>query len=183
MIRNFLMVAFRNLLKNKLFSFINILGLTIGMAASLLILVYVHYEKSYDRFYNRSDEIYRLRYERVSETGEAVRFASCCPPAAPRMREQFSEVEIVARCFSRRATFTYNNEHKFIEDHNFFVEQEYFEIFNLEFIAGNSKTGISEANSCYISESTAKKYFGNKDPIGKVLRLPEFIKIFRKIHI
>ena len=169
MIRNFLMVAFRNLWKNKLFASINILGLTIGMAACLLILVYVHFERSYDSYHERSDEIYRLRYERISETGEAVRFASCCPPAAPRMRSQFPEVEIVARCFSRQATFTFNDDRKFIEDQNFFVEQEYFEFFNYEFIAGDAKNGIREANSCYISESTAQKYFGNEDPIGKII--------------
>ncbi len=169
MIRNFLMVAFRNLWKNKLFSSINILGLTIGMTACLLILIYVQFEQSYDSFHKRSDEIFRLRYERVSETGEAVRFASCCPPAAPRMRDQFPEVEIVARCFSRRATFTSDDKHKFIEDNNFFVEQEYFDIFDFEFIAGDSKNGIREANNCYISESTAYKYFGDENPIGKTL--------------
>ncbi len=164
------MVAFRNLWKTKLFSFINILGLTIGMTACLLILVYVHFERSYDRFHERANDIYRLRYERISEGGEAVRFASCCPPAALRMRSQIPEVEIVARCFNRRATFTYDEEHKFIEDHDFFVEQEFFHIFDFEFIAGDPKEGIREANTCYISESTAKKYFGNDDPIGKVLR-------------
>lgn len=169
MIRNFLMVAFRNLWKNKLFSFINIFGLTIGMTACLLILEYVHFERSYDTFYKRSNEIYRLRYERTSETGEAVRFASCCPPAAPKMRTQFPEVEIVARCFSRQATFTADDEHQFIEDNNFFVEQEYFRIFDYEFISGDPLYGISEANTCYISESTATKYFGNDNPIGKTL--------------
>ncbi len=169
MIRNFLMVAFRNLWKTKLFSFINIFGLTIGMTACLLILDYVHFERSYDNFHKRSNDIYRLRYERISETGEAVRFASCCPPVAPRMRAQFPEVEIAARCFSRQATFTSDDEHKFIEDNNFFVEQEYFEIFDFEFISGDSKSGISEANTCYISESTALKYFGDANPIGKIL--------------
>ncbi len=169
MIKNFLMVAFRNLWKTKLFSSINILGLTIGMTACLLILIYVQFERSYDRFHHRADEIYRLRYERVSETGEAVRFASCCPPVAPRMRDQFPEVEIVSRCFSRRATFTSDDEHKFIEDNNFFVEQEYFDIFDYEFTAGDPKNGIREANNCYISESIAYKYFGNENPIGKTL--------------
>lgn len=169
MIRNFLMVAFRNLWKNKLFSFINILGLTIGMAACLLILIYVQFERTFDTFHERSDEIYRLCYERTSESGEVVRFASCCPPAGVHLRNQFPEVEIVGRCFSRRATFTSNEEHKFIEDNNFFVEQEYFDIFDFEFISGDPKNGIREANTCYISESIAYKYFGNENPIGKVL--------------
>ena len=163
------MVAFRNLWKTKLFSFINILGLTIGMTACLLILIYVQFERSYDSFHDRSDEIYRLRYERTSETGEAVRFASCCPPAAPRMRDQFPEVEVVGRCFTRQATFTSDEEHKFIEDNNYFVEQEYFDIFDYEFIAGDPKNGIREANNCYISESIAYKYFGDENPIGKTL--------------
>lgn len=83
MFRNYLKSAYRNLLKTRLFSFINILGLAVGMAAGLLILHYVTFEKSYDNFHQASDRVYRLRYERIGVDGSgAVRFASCCPPPA-----------------------------------------------------------------------------------------------------
>src|SRR5674476_1034853 len=75
-------IALRNILRNKLFSSINIIGLAVGITAFLMILVYVRYERSYDTFHKNSDRIYRLLYERSSAEGETVKFASCCPPAA-----------------------------------------------------------------------------------------------------
>ena len=81
MLKNYLKIAYRNLIKTKLFSTINILGLSIGMAACLLILHYINFEQSYDQQHSRIDQIYRLRYERISENGSAVRFASCTPSA------------------------------------------------------------------------------------------------------
>ena len=79
MFKNYFIITFRTIQKTKLFSTINILGLAIGMAACFLILHYVNFEHSYDRFHENSDGIYRLRYERISEDGSAVRFASCTP--------------------------------------------------------------------------------------------------------
>ena len=84
MFRNYLKTTYRNLIKTKVYSAINILGLAIGMTACLLILHYVNYEKSYDKFHENSDRIYRLRYERTDDAGQSVKFASCCPPAAAR---------------------------------------------------------------------------------------------------
>ena len=87
MIKNYLLTTLRNLKKTKLFTLINVLGLTLGMTACLFILYFVNYEKSYDRFHENSERIYRLRYERSDQDGQAVRFASCCPPAGLRIRE------------------------------------------------------------------------------------------------
>jgi putative ABC transport system permease protein len=78
-------IALRNILKNKLYSLINIIGLAVGITAFLLILLFVRYERSFDTFYKNSDRIYRLRYERSSAEGESVKFATCCPPAAIRI--------------------------------------------------------------------------------------------------
>ena len=82
MLRNYLRTALRTLIRTRLYSFINVLGLSIGMAAGMLILQHVRYEKSYDGYHPANRRIYRLRYERTSEDGSSVRFASCCPPAA-----------------------------------------------------------------------------------------------------
>ena len=92
MLKNYLKVAFRNILRHIGYSLINIFGLAIGMTACLLILYFVNYEKSYDWFHKNSDRIYRLRYERSNQAGGSVTFASCCPPAGLRIRQKFPEV-------------------------------------------------------------------------------------------
>jgi len=172
MVLNFIRVAFRNLLKNKLITFINLLGLTTGMATGLLLLFYVHYEKSYDHFYPNHDRIYRLRYERTSADGASVRFASCCPPAALRIRELYPEVEKIARIY-RYPVLVSHEQKRFIEERLFFAEPEIFDIFSWTFLSGDPRSGIREPNTAFISRSTATKYFGNQDPIGKVIRLDQ----------
>jgi putative ABC transport system permease protein len=168
MFKNYLITTFRNLKKTKLFSLINILGLAIGMTSCLLILHYVNYEKSYDRFHENSNRIYRLRYERTDQDGQAVRFASCCPPAGLRIRKLYPEVERVARLFRYRASVSYS-ENKFIEERMFFAEADFFEIFKYRFIDGDPINGIKEPNKVFISQSTAAKYFGTKNPMGQIL--------------
>ncbi len=99
MILNYFKTALRNLIATRLFSSINLAGLCIGLTVSLLLLIYIGFEKSYDRYHPNYEQIYRLRYERTSETGEAVRFASCCPPAGLHVRKSIPEAEKVARLF------------------------------------------------------------------------------------
>ena len=168
MIQNYLKVAFRNLIRHKGYSLINVMGLAIGMTACLLILYYVNFENSYDRFHENSVRIYRLRYERADQNGEAVRFASCCPPAGLRIRQQFAEVEKVARLFRYKASVSYI-ENKFIEERMYFAEPDFFEIFNYPLIDGNRAKGLTDPNTALISATTARKYFGNADPVGKML--------------
>ncbi len=176
MLKNYLKVAFRNLVRHKGYSLINILGLAFGMTACLLILYYVNYEKSYDRFHENSDRIYRLRYERSDQAGGAVRFASCCPPAGLRIRQKFPEVERVVRLFRYKAAVSNQGdqlssepENTFIEERMYFAEPDLFGIFRYAFIAGDSVNGLKEPNTAFISESTAKKYFGSRNPVGQIL--------------
>ncbi|MCX6640248.1 MAG: ABC transporter permease [bacterium] len=168
MFKNYLVTSLRNLRKTKLFSLINGLGLAIGMAACLLILHYVTFEKSYDRFHPDSDRIYRLRYERTDSQGQAARFASCCPPAAPRIRASFPEVEKIGRLFSYRAVISHNDV-KFLEERIYFAEPDVFEILKFKFIKGNPVTELKEPNRAFISQTMARKYFGSEDPIGKII--------------
>jgi putative ABC transport system permease protein len=151
-----------------LFSGINILGLAIGIATCLLILHYVNFEKSYDRFHENSDRIYRLRYERTSEDGSAVRFASCCPPAGGLIRERYPEVEKIARLFRYRAVVSHNNI-KFTEDRMYFAEPDLFSIFKFKILHGSPFIDLDEPNKAFISQSAAQKYFGDQDPLGKIL--------------
>jgi putative ABC transport system permease protein len=169
---HYLKVAIRNLRRTKLFSVINILGLSIGMATCLLILHYVNFERSYDRFHKDSERIYRLRYERTSEDGTAVRFASCCPPAVDAIRDVFPEVETIARIFRNQTVVSLNDQDvKFTEDRMYFVEHGFFQIFHLHFIEGDPVNDIRKASMAFISRSTAEKYFGASDPIGKTLNV------------
>jgi len=166
----YLKIAIRNILSNKLYTFINIIGLAAGITAFLLIFMFVKYEKSYDTFSRDSDRIYRLRYERSSAEGESVKFASCCPPAAIRIRELYPEVEKIARLFRYRATVIFGDK-TFYEERMYFAEPEIFEVLDIEMIAGDSEKGIKDANCAFISESYARKYFGKADPMGKTINV------------
>lgn len=166
----FLKIGFRNLLKNGSFSLINIFGLAAGITAFLLIFSYVRYEKSYDRQHQLSERIYRLRYERSSAEGESVKFASCCPPAAIRIRELYPEVEMIARVFRYRATVIFGDR-KFYEERMFFAEPQIFDVFDIGMVTGDPSSGISSANTAFISESCARKYFGSSDPMGQTINV------------
>ncbi len=161
-------IALRNILSNGLFSLINIIGLTTAITAFLFILLYIKYEKSFDTFHKNYDGIYRLRYERSSAEGESVKFASCCPPAAIRIRELYPEVKEIARIFRYRATVIFGDR-KFYEERMYFAEPRLFDIFDIEFISGNPANGISSANCAFISESYSKKYFGQSNPMGQTI--------------
>ncbi len=168
MLKNYVITAFRNLIKTKLFSIINILGLTIGVTVFILILHYIDYHKSYDKFNSNYERIYRLRYERTDKDGGAVKFASCCPPAGLVIREQFSQAEKVARIFKSVGTVAYNNK-IFFEERLFFAETEFFEIFNFKILLGNPIKDLKDPNTAFISNSMSKKYFGNENPIDKII--------------
>lgn len=173
MFKNYFIITFRTIQKTKLFSTINILGLAIGMAACFLILHYVNFEKSYDRFHKNSEGIYRLRYERISEDGSAVRFASCTPPAGKLIRARFPEIDILARIFKYRGVVVSYQDNKFTEERIFHAEPEFLDIFNFTFTEGDAKHALGGMSSALISKSTARKYFGNDDPIGKVLSVDQ----------
>ncbi|OFY61598.1 MAG: hypothetical protein A2Y71_11510 [Bacteroidetes bacterium RBG_13_42_15] len=161
-------IALRNIISKKLFSLINIAGLASGITAFLFILLYVTYERSFDAYHKNFDNIYRLRYERSSVTGESVKFASCCPPAAIRIRELYPEVEKIGRIFRYRATVIFGDR-KFYEERMYFAEPQIFEIFDIQFITGSPSSGISSANCAFISQSKARKYFGENDPMGQTI--------------
>jgi putative ABC transport system permease protein len=170
MIKNYLIIALRNLKKTKLFSTINILGLSIGMASCLLILHYVNFEKSYDAFHDNADRIYRIRIERTSEDGSAVRFASCCPPAGGLIRERYPQAERVARIFHYRAVISHENI-KFTEEKIYFAETEFFQIFKFKSLAGQPLDSLKEPNKAFISQSCADKYFADQNALGKIINI------------
>ena len=168
MFTNFLKTAFRNIKKNPLFSTIHILGLAISIAACVMILNYVRYERSYDSFIPDSDRIYRLRYERISEDGSAVRFASCAPPAATRIRGNYPEIESIGKLFQYQNVVAKGTQ-KFMEERMFFAEPQFLEILNIQTVSGQNT--LNEPNQMLVSRSIARKYYGEQDPIGQTLKV------------
>ena len=168
MFKNYLLSTYRNIKKSKIFTSINIVGLAIAMAASLLILHYVNFERSYDKFHENYENIYRLRYERTDEAGNAARFASCCPPAAARIRDNYPEVEKISRMVNYKASISHENK-VFLEERIFFCEPQFLEILKFPLIEGDRANGIKDINTAFVSQSMARKYFGEESPIGKVI--------------
>ncbi len=174
MFKNYFKIAVRNLLRNKIFSFINIFGLAIGMASSLLIFLFVKDEISYDRFNNDADKIYRVVRDFVNEEGTKIHEAKTPPALAVAMQREIPEVVCATRAFANPDAghdflFKYGNK-KFNEQKIFFIDSNFFNVFTLQFLKGNAQHAFKDANSIVITESVAKKYFGNENPIGKTLQ-------------
>ena len=165
-----LRTASRRLVKQRLFTLINIVGLVTGITTAVFIIFYVKYEKSFDRFNHRYDDIYRVRLKRVSETGETVDFASTAPPVGLRMRSQFPEAEVVARVLRYKGTLSFEDI-AFYEEKIFFAEPELMKVFDFKVLSGNPSEDLKEQGKIFITSRMATKYFGNSDPTGKVLKL------------
>jgi putative ABC transport system permease protein len=178
MFKNYLTITLRNLFRKKAFSLVNILGLAISMAASLLIMEYVRFEHSYDRFHSNNDRIYRVILER--ETQSVLNsIAATHPGTGPALKEEFPEIEEYARMLppgirmGSMVSISYvdekNDEKIFLEENIYLVDPSYLRLFSFPFIKGNSLTALDDASSIVISESVARKYFGSTDPMGKTM--------------
>ena len=173
MIKNYLLTAWRNLLKNKTFSAINILGLAIGIAAFLLIINYLRFEYSFDDFHVKKDRIYRVPMIITETGGKPQTFAFTYPALAPAIKKDFPEVEEVVR-FRRRWGVVRHGEQKIVENGMvYYVDPAVFKVFSFPFEKGVAATAFTQLNDAVITHSTAEKYFGNEDPIGKTFHYNE----------
>ncbi|MEM9672288.1 MAG: ABC transporter permease [Bacteroidota bacterium] len=175
MLKSYLIIAYRNLLKNKVFSLINILGLAIGMAACLLILQYVTFELSYDDFHKKRDQIYRVGVAWYYPNGELEeKDAGNFGAAGPTMKAEIPEVEAFARFrpwFGN--TLVKYKDVTLPQERIYFADPSVFSIFSFPILQGDAINGLEEAHSAVISKSTAHKYFGDEDPIGKTIELQQ----------
>lgn len=169
MLKNYFKTAWRNLLKNKTFSAINIFGLAIGVAAFLLIVNYIRFEYSYDEALTNKDRIFRVPMKVREKDGKEQTFAFTYPAVAPAMEKDFPEVEEAVRFRTRSGIVKYKDI-KVVEGGSiYFADPEVFKIFSFPFKQGNAQTAFKELNDAVITASAAKKYFGSEDPIGKAL--------------
>ncbi len=167
MLKNYLITSLRNLRRNKLFSFINITGLSICIAVSILLFIWIKDELSYDRFYVKSDQIYRLGWD-VYGHDEEFKGALTAFPVGPAITDLYPEIHNYVRFRHAQYVFSYN-EKTFTEDNVFIVDQSIFNIFNFELIRGNPETALTEPRSVVMTEQTARKYFGEENPLGKTI--------------
>jgi len=173
MIKNFMKVALRNLWKRKLFSVINIVGLSVGIACFFLIAVHVMDEFSYDNFHEDADNLYRVALERIYP--DNVVFYAIIPHSIPEaMLNDLPEIEQMTRFFKilNDVVFRYEDQ-TFEEDKIFFVDKNFFEFFNLGLIEGDPEQVFSSQNGLVLTEETALRYFGDEDALGKRISTPQ----------
>ncbi len=168
MFRNYFKIAFRNLWRNKSFSLINIVGLAIGIATCLIIMLFVNNELSYDKYNEKADQMYTVFFQ-GNVQGEKMNEASVMPPVAQTLKKDFPEVEAATRLRNYGTPKLVYNNKSFKEDAFAFVDSNFFQVFTLPLIEGNAKTALLEPNTVVITKALAKKYFGSEDPMGKVI--------------
>lgn len=166
--KNYLKIAYRNLLKNKIYSGINILGLGMGMAATLLILIYVVDELSYDKFHPDAPQIYRVGMK-GSMNGNAFDMPYSPAPMAQAIQEEIAGVEDVLRIGVFRTMPMRFEEKSFTEPITLVTDPNFFRFFGFELLKGDPETALKGPDRVILTESAAKRYFGDEDPIGKAL--------------
>jgi putative ABC transport system permease protein len=169
MLRNYLITALRNLLRNPLYALINILGLSIGITCSLVILLFIKHEFSYDRFHDKKDEIYRLVIENVSPE-RSVMSPQTIPPVGPAMVEEFPEVIRCTRFSYGVSGFYSYDEGTFREEKVLFADSSLFRMFSFRLLLGDPDRALVEPFSVVISDQTAERIFGEENPVGEILR-------------
>ena len=168
MLKNCFKIAVRNILKNKLYSSINIAGLAVGIACCIAIMLFVHDELSYDRFNQFADRIYRPHlFLRVN--GHETKTAFSPAAMGPTVYHDLPEVAAYARLVKSGPTAVRYENKTFIEERFFGADSSVFDVFTFPFVAGNPRTALTQPNTVVITESMAHKYFGGDNPIGKIL--------------
>lgn len=170
MFRNYIKTAWRNIRKNKLFSFINILGLSLGIAICFIIMLYVQDELSFDKFNKNADNIARVIFK-ADVNGGKINESVTMPPVAATMKKDFPEVQDATRLLGYGSSKILYKDKIFKDDRFAFADANFFSIFTLPMIEGDAKTALLQPHTVVITQSTAKKYFGDENAIGKTIIL------------
>jgi putative ABC transport system permease protein len=169
MLKNYIKIAFRNLIRYRAYTFINIFGLAIGIICCLLILVYVQDELSYDRYHEKADQIYRI-INAGTIRGNQIEIPLVSGPWGPAMVEEYPEVLKAVRIKPPDLRWVIEHgDRKFFEKGVYFVDPAFFEVFDVEMVAGDPETVLDVPYSMVITEDMAEKYFGEEDPVGKII--------------
>jgi predicted permease len=174
MFKNYFKTAFRNFRRNKSYTLINTLGLSVGIAACFLIFLVVQFESSFDNFHPKKNNIYRVGTEFHNQDGISYS-AGVAFPVATALRVDFPQIKEVASIFKQGGEITIeggnSQQNKLQEDNFYYAEPQFFNIFNFPFLAGDAKSALNDPNSAVLTQTTAEKYFGDwKSAIGKTIK-------------
>ncbi|MEP7111603.1 MAG: FtsX-like permease family protein [Ferruginibacter sp.] len=171
MIKNYFRVAIRNLGKYKFTSFINLFGLSIGFTCCLLILLFVTNELSFDRYNHNADRIYRVTRSFHSPEGKQwLHLGTIAPPFGPLIQNDFPDIRKITRLLPNSTTPFRYKEKIFNEEKAFYADENLFDVFDVNLTRGNPATALNDPYCVLLSETMAKKYFDNEDPINKIIR-------------
>ncbi|HEV8284617.1 MAG TPA: ABC transporter permease [Chitinophagaceae bacterium] len=179
MIKNYLKVAWRNLMKNKIFSFINIFGLSVGLASCLLIALYIFHESSYDKYHKNINELYQLGTVFLKDSSDGERLPNTPAPMANAMKQEFPEISETARIMTLFAEDKTLLQYKkgdsavksFYEIKGYMADNSFFKLFAYHFTEGDPLTCLSNPNTIVLSEEIAKKIFGNQPALNKIIHV------------
>lgn len=185
MLANYIKVSYRNFVKHKSYTLINILGLSIGIASFVFISMFVVSEMNYDRYHKYANQTYRIGIK-GKINGNTINQAVTSAPMAGALLKEFKGVKYATRIVNYRGWLVRYNQLKFNEDRFFFADSSFFNIFSVPMLLGNPLTALSEPNNVVISEETARRYFGKENPLGKLIRIDSdtiFFKVTGVVRI
>lgn len=169
MLKNYFKVLFRNIFKSKVFSLINLTGLSIGMGAAILILLWISNELSMERFHEKGDRIYVMYNRDADPSGKRWAWNNTPKVLAPTIKKDYPEVEDVVRY--NNITFLLSSGEKKINKRGAFTDSGFLKMFSLPLIKGNKETALNSPNSIVLTEKFAKAFFGNEDAMGKIIKV------------
>ena len=171
MIKNYIKIAWRNIVNQRLYSVITIMGLAIGLSVCIMIMLYVGHEMSFDSFHKNAKQIYTVR-QRMQFGNATFNLSGFTHATGPIVKQLDNQVSGYTRTYKHYSTVIVENplnaEAKFVEDNLLFVEQDFFDFFSFKLLKGNEQTALVKPFTVVLSENAAKKYFGNDEAVGKV---------------
>lgn len=171
MLKNYFLISFRNIVRHKVYSFINIAGLAVGITCCIFIFLYVRLELSYDAYHPDVDRIYRVGLNKKTESGESIQ-ASNLIPMGPTLKDNYPQVEYAGRINSPFSQPTVRYRDKIFKEENIYkADPDIFSIFHIPFLQGDSKTALEHPNTAVLTETFSEKYFGDEDPLGKTIHI------------
>ncbi len=177
MLTNYVKIAWRNLARQSGYTAINIFGLAVGMAATMLIFQYVNFERSYDRFHERVDRIVRVTAQRYEHGVLSTNWAGGPFAAGNQLNDAFPEVADYVKLFARPKLVLEAHQREYRVDNGFFVTPSFFKVFSFPLTAGDTRTALTEPNTGVISASLAKRLFGMANPVGQLLNVERELPI------
>ena len=173
MIKNYFKIAFRNMMKGKFISFINIFGLTIGLTCCFLILTYILNELSFDKYNKNANDIYRVtRQFSNPETGAVnLNLSTIAPPFGPLLQNDFKEIKKITRLLDNSPSPLKCGDKMFNEPNTYFADANIFDVFDVNMVKGDPAKALNDPFTVMVTEEVAKKYFADEDPVNKVIRL------------